>query len=378
MNQSFDVVVLGGGVIGLAVARELRRAGVARLAVVDRGILGSGASSAAAGMLAPDAETDELDGFYKFCRESLEMYPRFAEELLDETGVDIELDRSGTLYAAFTAADSDEVRHRLETHARNGLNVVYLTAEETRKAEPFISPDVRESIFFPDDWQVESRKVLAALRRFAELNSIHVFENTEVLRLVSEGGRVTGVETTSGRIAAGTTVLATGAWASLIKIDDTPMPFMVEPIRGQIISYKTAKRLFERVIYSPRGYLVPRADGRILIGATSEDAGFDASVTDAGTAYLKDVGFEIVPSLSGLEISDAWAGLRPLASGGHPIIGLLPETKGIVVAAGHYRNGILLSPLTGRIVADLIAEGMDSEYFGMFGLGRMSAVPGVL
>ena len=372
-GEKFDVLIAGGGVIGLAIARELRRSGVEKIGLVERGEMGSEASYAAAGMLAPDAETEEIDAFYRLCRRSLELYPAFAEELKDETGIDIELDRSGTLFAAFTENDSAEIARRFDSQKRAGLKVVHLTAAETRKAEPFISPDVRESLFFPDDWQVENRRLLAALRKYAELNGITLIENTEVMRLSAANGRVNGAETASGIISADTTIIATGAWASLIKIGDAAMPFTVKPIRGQIVSYHTAKRLVECVIYSPRGYIVPRADGRILAGATVEDVGFDKSVTEAGTVFLKEVAFEIVPNLSGLEVQESWAGLRPFVSDGKPVIGDIAGISGLVIAAGHYRNGILLAPETARLVADRITGRRMPESLGPFSPNRFRA-----
>ena len=265
--MSFDVIIVGGGVIGLSVARGLHKAGISRIALVEKGSCGLESSWAAAGMLGPQAEADADDEFFRFCCASRDLYPGFAEELLDETGVDVELDRSGTLYLSFGDTDSRILRERFEWQRAAGLAVEYLSPENARRREPFISTDVREALFFSNDWQVENRKLLAALRRYAELNDITIHESAPVERVIVEDGRAVGVETADGRISSEVIVLTTGAWTSLIKLGVAEMPFTVEPVRGQMLVFQTAKRVFHSVIYSRNGYLVPRFDGRILAGS---------------------------------------------------------------------------------------------------------------
>ena len=371
-----DVLIIGGGVIGLAIARELHKKGVSRITVLERGAVGREASYAAAGMLAPHAETDKLDDFFFFCDASNKLYPQFAEELLAETGVDIELDREGTLYLAFNEADAREIRERYEWQTGAGLQVELLSAAETRQAEPFVSPDVLESLFFPNDWQVENRRLLHALQKFAELNGIAIRENTEVKQLLIENRKITGARSETETFFAPQVILAAGAWTSFIKAENLVLPPVV-PVRGQMIVFQTAKRLFQKVIYSPRGYLVPRADGRVLAGATVEDAGFDKRTTRAGIEFLQDNAFEIAPSLMNLEIADKWAGLRPYAADGLPVIGSFPQVENLILATAHYRNGILLAPLTARILAEKIAENKDSQYLKIFGPGRFTAPNGL-
>lgn len=364
-DQFSNVLIIGGGIIGLSLVRELRKKDVRRITILERGAIGRESSYAAAGMLAPNAETDRADAFTSFCTESLRLYPNFAAELLDETGVDIELDRNGTLYLAFTEKDSAEIRHRYEWQKRAGLTLEHLTAQETRRAEPFVSPDVRESLFFPDDWQVENRKVLRAMEKYAEINQIKIVENTEITHLLTENDKIIGAATESEKFFAEKVVLTTGAWTSLIKTVGFALP-QVKPIRGQMIGFQTAKRLFAKVIYTPRGYIVPRADGRILVGATLEDAGFDKTVTDAGEKLLMGAALEISPSIANLEIIEKWAGLRPLAADGLPILGEFAGYDNLFIATAHYRNGILLAPLTAKILAEKIAKNLDSGYFEFF------------
>lgn len=365
-NDKFsDVLIVGGGIIGLSLARQLHKKGIRKITIIERGEIGREASYAAAGMLAPHAETEKEDDFYYFCDESNRLYPNFADELFDETDVDIELDKNGTLYLAFTEKDVIEIRRRFEWQKSAGLPVEHLTARETRQIEPFVSPDVLESLFFPNDWQVENRKLIYALGKYCELYGIEIRENAEIKNLLIENGKIIGAETGAEKFYAEKTALATGAWTSLIKAESFALP-PVKPIRGQMLSFQTAKRLFEKVIYSPRGYLVPRADGRILAGATIEDAGFDKSVNDAGIELLRDHALEIAPTLENLEISEKWAGLRPFAPDGLPVLGGCSEIENLFIATAHYRNGILLAPLTAQVLANKIAENLDSEYLEIF------------
>lgn len=361
LTKNPEILIVGGGVIGLAIARELRRRGAGKITILERGAIGREASYAAAGMLTPQAEADEADDFFYFCDESNKLYPQFAEELLAETCVSIELDRRGTLYLALTDDDARQIRHRFAWQKKAGLNVEYLNAEAARKLEPFISPDVREALFFPNDWQVENRKLLHAMRKYAELNDIGIVENAELKNLLIENDKIVGAETGGEKFAAKTVVLATGAWTSFIKAGNLTLP-TVEPIRGQMTGYRTAKRLFQTVIYSPRGYLVPRLDGRILAGATVETVGFDKTVTADGVDFLRENTLEIAPGLINLAPVESWAGLRPCAADGLPILGAFPGVENLFIATAHYRNGILLAPKTAEILADVITGNVESKY----------------
>ena len=370
-----DVLIVGGGVIGLSIARELHKKGLRPITVVDRSAVGNEASWAAAGMLAPNVETDSSEEFHRFGTESLKLYPAFAEELVEETGIDIELDQSGTLYLAFDENERDELRQIYRRQTLRSVPVEHLSGEAIRDLEPLASPHALEGLFYPSDWQVDNRKLMLSLKEFAKINNIRVVENFEVATLVSEGGRITGAADAAGQVVhADVTILATGAWTSLIKIGGAFLPVEVKPIRGQMICFDTGERLLRRVIYSHRGYIVPRADGRVLVGATVEDAGFDKSTTDEGIASLKDAAIEIAPLLRGFGITERWAGLRPLAANGMPVVGEVPGYDNLFVASGHYRNGILLAPKTAEIVTERIVHNVDSDYLRIFSLGRIATV----
>lgn len=348
------VLIIGGGIIGLSIARQLHKNGVRHITILERKIIGQESSFAAAGMLAVQAETNKKDEFLSFCQDGLNLYEDFSSELLDETGIDIELDREGTLYLAFNESDVAEINKRYEWQKNASLAVEKFSANEIRKIEPFVSPSVLSGLFFPKDWQVENRQILLALQTYCELNNIEIIENTEVTNLISDNEKIVGVETSDTKFFADSVVLATGAWTSLIKADGFELP-KVKPIRGQMISFRTAKRLISKVIYSPRGYIVPRTDGRILVGATVEDVGFVNEMTQSGIESLHENGAEIIPSLINLGILEKWSGLRPFAENSMPIIGKFAEN--LFIATAHYRNGILLAPLTAKIVAEKVLKG---------------------
>jgi len=356
--NNFDFLIVGGGVIGLSVARELHKRGGRNIGVLDRGEVGKEASWAAAGMLSPDIEADLGSEFHRFCSKSLDMYPAMADELKDETGIDIELDRTGTFYLGFDH-DDDSLREIYVRQIDAGVNVEFVSPADILTAEPDILQSVRQGLFYPNNWQVENRKLLDALRIYCEQNSIRTIENTRVESLIIENGNVTGVMTKSGDIEAQTVVIATGAWTSLIKIADSTFPLDVKPVRGQMIAFKPETRLIRSVVHSSRVYLVPRRDGRILAGATSDDAGFDKVVTTEAVERLYSSSVMLIPALSGAEIADSWSGLRPCTNDKLPVIGGFPGCKNLTVATGHYRNGILLAPLTAIVVAKNLINKVD-------------------
>lgn len=367
-----DVLIIGGGVIGLSIARELHKKGVRQITLVDKSVCGEESSWAAAGMLGPQAEADEPSAFFDLCCASRDLFPKFADELLYETGIDIELDRTGTLYLAFTDEDAKILHKRLRWQNKARLPIDHLSADATLRAEPLVSQNVRGSLFFPNDWQVENRKLLTALRRYAEINGIRIIENRVVKNLLIENNRVIGAGTDDGVITADKTILATGAWTSLIKLANAGMPINIEPIRGQIVAFQADRRMFQRVIYCRDGYIVPRADNRILAGSTTEHRGFDKSVTDEAANDLYAMATDIAPSIADLQITDQWSGLRPFASDGLPIIGGIAGIEDLFVATAHYRNGILLAPITAKIAADEVVDNIDAANVKTFSPNRFA------
>ena len=363
LSTDREVLIVGGGVIGLSIARELHKRGIGGVTVLDAGSCGREASWAAAGMLGPQAEADGTGPFFDLCCASRDLYPQFVSELFDETGIDVELDTTGTLSLAFNEEDGNELLRRYAWQRDAGLAIESLSRDEVIRAEPYTSTAVTFGLFFPDDWQVENRKLVTALRQYAELNEIRLLENTTADQLIFENGQVTGVYTAAGELRADVTLLTAGAWSSQIKLGDGNMPIEVRPVRGQIITLTPPERSFRHVVYTHRGYIVPRIDGRLLVGSTTEHVGFSKDVTALAAAGLRSVACEISPSFSDLTVADHWSGLRPYSAGGMPVLGCIEDIKGLFLATGHYRNGILLAPITAKLMAGLVlgdAEARDA------------------
>jgi len=373
-NVTSDVVIIGGGVIGLAIARELALKRVGKVMLIERSQPGREASFAAAGMLAPQAEADAADNFFRLCCRSRDLYPAFAQSLLDETGIDVELDQTGTLYCGFNEHDLKELDQRFDWQTRAGLLVEKLTVREARELEPHVSESLRGALKFPRDTQVENRRLLNALMIANERSGVNVVTNTEVKSLKIEHGKVVGVATSAGFVSSRTAVVAGGAWTSLIGTGDGAPQIRIEPVRGQMICFEPDALIARHVIYSPRGYIVPRRDGRLLAGSTTEEVGFDKSVTNIGVESIQSRAVEISPRISALPVTDSWAGLRPRAADCLPVLGSAPETKGLFYATGHYRNGILLAPLTGELIAALIADNVVLPELDAFAPDRFSPV----
>ena len=373
-NETADVLVIGGGIIGLSVARALALRQTGRILIVERGQLGREASYAAAGMLAPQAEANQADEFFKLCCRSRDLYPNFAAELLDETAINIELDQTGTLYCAFNQHDQKEINQRYQWQREAGLPVEQLNSREARELEPGIAEQVTGALRFPLDIQVENRQLLLALIAANQRLGVKFSTGTNVESLRFERDRVLGVATSQGFLGADNVVVASGAWTSLIKTENVTPQIRIEPVRGQMLSYEVGPALARHVIYSPRGYLVPRRNGRLLAGSTTEEAGFAKVVTEAGLESIRANACEIAPAISKLTAVDSWAGLRPRASDELPILGKSSETEGLFFATGHYRNGILLAPLTGELIAAMIADNVVSPGLQCFAPDRFTGV----
>ena len=369
---SADVVIIGGGVIGLAIARALARRGVRDVCLIERGTLGTEASFAAAGMLLPQVEADAEDDFFKLACRSRDLYPSFARDLREETGVDVELDTTGTLYLALNEHDHEEIENRYDWQTRAGLLVHLLSNGEARELEPCISESVFGALLFPNDIQVENRRLLSALANSVNNLGVEVLTETNVESLQIERHRVTRVQTNHGTIRCKSIVIAAGTWSGFLPRSSV-LP--IQPVRGQMICLESKPQLTRHVLYSPRGYLVPRRDGRLLAGSTSENAGFAKRVTAGGISSILQNTLEISPAIATLPVIDTWAGLRPRPADGLPVLGPCGEIDGVVYATGHYRNGILLAPLTAELITEAIVGGVTSPLLAPFSPDRFSSQP---
>jgi glycine oxidase len=345
-----DVVVVGGGLIGCALAAELAGRGVG-VVVLERDEPGSEASGAAAGMLTPQSEAHVRDAFFDLAVESRSMYSEWVARLTEETGLDVGYRRCGFLRCRF----SEEEDADFDWQRALGLSVVAESGEgASARAGGRLSPEVKGAFYFPDDAVVDPRLLtraawLSALRRGARVRTA-----VTVLGFVVEKGVCRGVETSEGRVEAGAVVDAAGAWAAFGGA--LPVRLPIEPVRGQIVALRLPEPAFEPLVSSSDVYLVPRPDGTVLLGATVERVGFHKAVTAEAVARLIDAALRLMPSLGDAAFATAWSGLRPATPDALPVLGASP-LPGLFFAAGHHRNGILLAPVTATIVADLLTGG---------------------
>jgi glycine oxidase len=364
-----EIIIIGGGVIGLSISRALALRGVREVMVIEKGEFGREASWAAGGILAPQVEADAADDFLKLACASRDLYPEFARALLNESAIDIELDTTGTLYVAFTEAEEKDFHARFDWQRSQGLSIEWLQGEEARGLEPALSESVRCALRFPNDHQVENRRLCEALAISNRKLGTRLVDHCEVQKVRVDGGKIRGVETSKGFIEASVVVIAAGAWSSSV---DPTANLQVEPMRGQMLCFRTEPKLMRHVIYSSRGYVIPRRDGRLIAGSTSEQVGFDKRVTEEGRAAISTMAAEIAPLVATLRPIDSWAGFRPRASDGLPVLGISTDIEGLCYATGHYRNGILLAPITGDLVADAIISGATSPLIAPFSPNRSS------
>lgn len=353
MSQFADVLIVGGGIIGLAVARCLSKAHN-RIVVIERNRVGQEASWAAAGMLAPHCENETLDDFFALCRASLTLYPDFIRTLQEETGMDVDFRTDGILYPALDDSDQQKLEHRHRRLRDAEVRVQYLSAKEARRLEPNLSNAVQMALLFQDDWQVDNRKLIHALAVSAQRAGVEILEDRPVSKILTEGDRVVGVMAGGERWQAGTVVNAAGSWARYLSGVPAASCPPVRPVRGQMVVLDAdGFPLFRRVVYSSKVYMAPKTDGRLLVGSTVEEAGFRKAVTGGGMWKLMSGALRVAPSLKSHAVVSMWSGLRPATPDRLPILG--PSScEGLILATGHYRNGILLAPLTGQLIAELI------------------------
>ena len=354
-----EVVIIGGGLIGLASAWQAARAGLS-VRVVDPDP-GRGASNVAAGMLAPVTEVTYGEQHHlALTIAAARAWPAFAAQLEDATGHDLGYRPTGTLLVGFDGDDAAALDDLRTFQSELGLEVTALRARELRTREPMLSPRVRTGLLAGEDHRVDPRAVVAALRIAGQEAGV-AFERASVARLDHVGGRVRGVTLTDGRrLGADEVVLAAGVWSATIDgLPETARP-AVRPLKGQLLHLRAVDgqpvlRTTVRALVRHRSvYLVPRDDGRLVVGASQEERGFDTTVTAGATRELLDDAAAVVPGIDELELTETIAGLRPTTPDNAPAIGRTAALEGLVLATGHHRNGALLTPITATAVTDLL------------------------
>lgn len=363
-----DVVIVGGGVMGCAVALRLAQHGLSPV-VVERGIPGAEASSAAAGILGPQMEAEGPGPLLDLGLMSRALYPALATELREMTGIDIGYSRSGVLAVALDGHGEEELRRRRAWQTARGLRVETLSPALARTQEPHLGDAVVAALRFPDDAQVNARELARALSQAAAVAGARFLSGRYVRRVVVEGGAATGVELDGEVVAAGAVVVAAGSWSGLVEGAGVPAS-VVRPARGQLVSIETRPPLLRHVVsVHGRGYLVPRRDGTVLAGSTMEMAGFRKEVTVGGLAQILMLARTLVPALADAPVTATWSNFRPYTEDHLPVLGATP-VRGLVLATGHFRNGILLCPATAQAIAELIARGTASVDLAPFSVSR--------
>ncbi len=346
-------LIIGGGIIGSSIAWRLASDGV-EVSVFERGRLGLEASWAAAGLISPQAEAHEPGVFFDLALAGKRSFDAIVERLIAESGVDPEYDRHGVLYVAFDEAARAELQSRAQWQRAAGGEVEELSPRAAFKLAPVLSEKIIFALHMPNNRRVENRKLTLAYINAATQAGADFREGARVDSITTTGARATGLRLADGSLEAGDIIVnAAGSWAGEIRgLEDDRIRFY--PVRGQILCFEARPGLVVPSLFSGRGLLVPRRDGGLLAGSVFEDAGFNKSVTLDGMERILRAVRAMVPSIASIPFREAWAGLRPATDDLLPVLGPSPTVAGVLYAAGHFRSGILLSALTGEVIADLV------------------------
>ena len=347
MANLAEVIIIGGGIIGMLTARELYAAGVDVL-VIERGPLGGESSWAGGGIISPLYPWRYALSVNQLAEISKTIYPSLAQQLLQESGIDCELLTSGLLLTGL------QDQHDAESWARTwSVPMQILTdAGQVHGVEPQLSAAIDSGLWLPNIMQIRNPKLVKALKGSFEAQRIPYREHTPVTELVIKAGSIEGVRTQTQTLTAPKVIIASGAWSAGFIHDEQNVA--VEPVKGQMIMFKGEPGLIERMVLSAGHYIIPRKDGRVLAGSTLERTGFDKSTTDAATAELRQAAIDIIPALADMPIERQWAGLRPGTAQGIPYICAHPDIEGLYIHAGHYRNGVVLGAASARLMAEIV------------------------
>ena len=372
MADGTDLVVVGGGVVGTAVAYFAARSGMS-CTLIEKDVIGSGASNAASGVLSPSPGEGD---YARLSRRSLGLFHELAPRLRDEAGVDVELEECGELILALDESDVIALQGLRRQLAALGADAMWVESDDLLQMEPALNPAVMGAIYEPEVCRVNNQRLSDALAGAAGRQGAIIRQGVEVTGLLMDGGRVTGANTSEGPVRAGNVVLAAGAWTGLMDTwlygERSPslagQP-MVKPVSGVNLNLRPTQGGIRSVIHGSWGLLVPRNDGSVIAGATVEEVGFDARVTAGSVHAILGLGAALVPSLRDADLNWSVAGLRPGSADDVPVIGPLPEYDNVYIASGHFRNGILLSLATGEAITGML-NGNPNDHLASFSPAR--------
>ena len=368
MTPPSDIIVVGAGIIGCAVAHELARRG-ASVEIVDERPVGMGATQASAGVLAPYIEAGVRGPLQELTVRSLDLYDDFVARISAESGVAIAYRRSGTIEVAASDADMRALIAAAEALAKRDVAVRLLDAAAVRAEEPLVGDGVVGGLVIDTHGFVAAGELTRAIAAAARQAGAQLIEPCHVRSITSRSGEIR-VDTDRGSLRGDAVVVAAGSWSGEISIDGVSARVPVRPVRGQLLSLVWVGPQLRRVTWTSRCYFVPWEDGTVLVGATVEDAGFDERATVAGVHDLLDAACEAVPHTWTAGFRGARVGLRPGTADGLPIIGALSGAPNVMYASGHYRNGVLLAPITARLVADAMLDGRVDPLIAPLGPSR--------
>lgn len=376
-----DVAIIGGGLIGLSIAWRLKYASPSlSVAVFNQGFSGGNATLAATGMLAAATELEpEGQALLALALESQKLWPQFCENLEQAADFSIDYRKSGTLAVALSRDEVERLHFRYHLHQKAGLSTTqWMTGADIRALEPGLRSSVMAGFFCPHDHQVDPRRVLVALHRALSQVQVSVFQACPVQALDQTGGAITGVQTGRGFCRSSFVVLAAGAWSSQASLLPAALSLPLRPFKGQALSLKATPYtpIPSKIIWTETLHLAPKADQRLIVGATLEDREFDTDITAGGVLALLEAARRALPSIEEMKLEAIWTGLRPTTEDDAPLLGPT-SVPGFLLATGHHRNGVLLAPITAHLITDFILQGHMNEMGSRFTLERFKKQQGI-
>lgn len=369
MNKSYDVIIIGGGVNGCSIAYYLAGEGKSVL-LLEREKLAGKASSAAAGMLGAQVEVREEGALFDIAKESRAMFPSLQYELKEHSGIDIELVQKGMLKLAMNEEEERHLKSTIAFQQKLGERAEWLTPEQVAAREGQLSDALLGAMDIPMDGHVNPERLTHAFAKSAVTLGAEVKEYVEVYTLITDGSTVKGVETSNGTFHGENVVVAAGAWSKRL-LGECGVTVPAYPVKGECFSVITERPLLASTIFTESCYIVPKSGNRLVIGATMIPDTFSENVTVGGLFQLMEEAARVLPALKSATFERSWSGIRPQTGDGLPYLGQHPTYKNLVIASGHYRNGILLSPITGKLVTKMIHGEPLPVYMEAFKLDRL-------